>query len=198
MNILPKPFFIGCWPRWRLARAPAGLTLVEMMVVLGIVAVLAALAAPSFKPLIDRWRVRHVSEAMISSLYLARSEAIKRGGHVVLERNPLVADCSYANRDGAKFWSCGWVIYFDADGNHLLDDGQKIQSISALKNINVSASFNDEQIVFDQWGQPASLGMGGMSFAIYPEPDGNTSPAALKLCLTSGGRIKSVAGNKCS
>ena len=69
----------GCVP---LARC-AGFTAIELMVVLAILAVLAALAAPSFNPLIERWRVRQATEALQSTLYFARSEAIRDRKSVV-------------------------------------------------------------------------------------------------------------------
>ncbi|MBP6653225.1 MAG: prepilin-type N-terminal cleavage/methylation domain-containing protein, partial [Xylophilus sp.] len=59
-----------------------GFTLLEVMVVVSILAVLAALAAPSFTPMIERWRVRQAVEATTSMLYYARSEGVKRGGNV--------------------------------------------------------------------------------------------------------------------
>jgi type IV fimbrial biogenesis protein FimT len=37
-------------------QAQYGFTVIELMVVVAIVAILAALAAPSFTPLIERWR----------------------------------------------------------------------------------------------------------------------------------------------
>jgi type IV fimbrial biogenesis protein FimT len=44
-----------------------GFTLIETLVVMGIVAVLAALAGPSFTPMIERWRVRDATESIQSS-----------------------------------------------------------------------------------------------------------------------------------
>jgi type IV fimbrial biogenesis protein FimT len=57
-----------------------GFTAIELMVTVAILAVLAGIAAPSFNPIIERWRVRQVSEELQSTLYFARSEAVKRGG----------------------------------------------------------------------------------------------------------------------
>ena len=61
-----------------------GFTAIELMVTIGIAAILAALAAPSFTGLMERWRVRQAAEGLQSTLYYARSEAIKRGGNVVM------------------------------------------------------------------------------------------------------------------
>ena len=38
-----------------------GFTAIELMVTIGIAAILAALAAPSFTGLMERWRVRHAA-----------------------------------------------------------------------------------------------------------------------------------------
>ena len=44
----------------------AGFTAIELLVVVAIVAILTALAAPSFTPLIERWRVRQARESCVN------------------------------------------------------------------------------------------------------------------------------------
>ena len=70
----------------RLRLSSSGFTAVELLVTIAILAVLAALAAPSFAQILEKWRIRQINEALQSSLYLARSEAIKRGGNVVVKK----------------------------------------------------------------------------------------------------------------
>ncbi|OQK18659.1 hypothetical protein AU255_02675 [Methyloprofundus sedimenti] len=55
-----------------------GFTLTELMVVIAIVGILAAVAVPSFNDSIERSRLVSASEAVIADLRWARSEAIKR------------------------------------------------------------------------------------------------------------------------
>ena len=62
-------------------RSTKGFTAIELLVTIAILGVLAAIAAPSFKPLIERWKVRQVTEELQSTFYVARSEAIARRRH---------------------------------------------------------------------------------------------------------------------
>lgn len=47
-----------------------GFTAIELMVVVSIIAVLAALAGPSFTQMIESWRVRDATESLSSTLFL--------------------------------------------------------------------------------------------------------------------------------
>lgn len=66
----------------RIPRRVGGFTMIELMVTVSIVAIFATLAAPSFQKLISTQRVRAASSAINESLFLARSEAIKRNAAV--------------------------------------------------------------------------------------------------------------------
>jgi type IV fimbrial biogenesis protein FimT len=55
-----------------------GFTLIELMVVVALAAILAVIATPSFRELMVSTRTRAAASALHESLWLARSEAIKR------------------------------------------------------------------------------------------------------------------------
>jgi Tfp pilus assembly protein FimT len=55
-----------------------GFTLTEMLITVGITALLTALAAPSFISLLEKRRLTAAAEAILADLRMARSEAIKR------------------------------------------------------------------------------------------------------------------------
>lgn len=59
-----------------------GFTAIELMVTVAVVAILVALAAPSFRQLIATQRVKSVASALNESLWIARSEALKRNDNV--------------------------------------------------------------------------------------------------------------------
>ncbi len=66
-----------------------GFTLVELMAVIALVSLLAAMAAPSFSSLIATQRIRAVADDINASLWVARSEALKRNMSVTI--SPKVA-----------------------------------------------------------------------------------------------------------
>ena len=66
------------------APSSRGFTLLELIVVVALLAIISALAAPSFKDLLAAQRVRVTAYNIVSDLTLARSEALKRGENVTL------------------------------------------------------------------------------------------------------------------
>jgi type IV fimbrial biogenesis protein FimT len=65
-------------------RRQSAFTLVELMLVVGLVAVLIAVAAPSFKRMIDLNRLRSINATLVTDLQFARSEAASRNDFVYL------------------------------------------------------------------------------------------------------------------
>ncbi|NMG29376.1 GspH/FimT family pseudopilin [Aromatoleum evansii] len=62
----------------RCAGRQTGFTLVEALVAVGVLAILASLAAPSFQTTLVNFRVRVAAEGLVSGLQLARAEALRR------------------------------------------------------------------------------------------------------------------------
>jgi type IV fimbrial biogenesis protein FimT len=89
--------------RWSGAR---GFTLVELMVVLVIVAVLMMIALPGFSVLTYRTALKSYANEVVASVYLARSEAIKRNAEMTL----CVAEDTDLTCKGSGSWEQGWVV----------------------------------------------------------------------------------------
>ncbi len=65
-------------------RAQAGVSLVEVIVVVTIAGILASIAFPSFTEMFARSRLRGAAESLRSDLNLARSEAQKRNQTIIM------------------------------------------------------------------------------------------------------------------
>ena len=82
-----------------------GFTLVELMIVLVIVAVILMIAAPSYTVLTQRIRLKSYANEVVASVYLARSEAIKRNAVMTLCTSTDGTSCT-----GGDDWEQGWIV----------------------------------------------------------------------------------------
>jgi type IV fimbrial biogenesis protein FimT len=168
-----------------------GFTVIELMVVVSIVAILAALAAPSFTPIIERWRVRSTTDSLQHSYYVARSEAIKRSGGVAMTRLASADGCTSS---GPADWKCGWVIT-DTDGNTL---HQTI--VSPNTEITLVFGGDSTQMRFDRYGfvtDSTGATMNSLEAQIVAKTRPITHTGSLKLCIR-GGRLSRINGtNSC-
>ncbi len=71
-------------------RSSRGFTLIELMITVVILSFLVGIAIPSFRELIDRNTVTTEANNILSSILLARSEAIKRERPVMFTTNPAL------------------------------------------------------------------------------------------------------------
>jgi type IV fimbrial biogenesis protein FimT len=92
-----------------------GFTLIELMVTIAILAILITLAAPSFSNVIRSNRVASQTNALVTALNTARSEASKRGLPVTVcaAKDAAFSACSGDAADWQKF---GWMVFTDAFG----------------------------------------------------------------------------------
>lgn len=91
-----------------------GFTLLELMITVAIIAIVAAIAAPSFNTQISNNRAAALGEELTGALNFARSEAVRRGSRVSL--------C--ASADGATCgdtWTDGWIVVADSATSDMAD-----------------------------------------------------------------------------
>lgn len=129
-----------------------GVTLMEVMVVLGIVAVLLVFGLPAFREFMVRSRLDAAAQDLITSLQFARSEATRRGAQVTLRLDGTA---------GSRNWGSGWSMFVDADQDGVLDAGEEVirrgMALTAPLTLFGSASF-DTIIAFDRDGRLTSAG----------------------------------------
>lgn len=98
-------------------RIEQGFTLPELIITLGIVAIILSTAVPSISSTIKNNRLTGQLNSVVADLHFARSEAVKRDVRVILCRssNPNATNptCSGTN----QLWSSGYIIFAD-DGNN--------------------------------------------------------------------------------
>jgi type IV fimbrial biogenesis protein FimT len=116
--------------------AQQGFTLVELMTALAVVAIALTAGAPSFREMIQDNRMSGYVNEFVTDLNLARSEAVKRAGRVVLcKRNTTGTDC-----DSSAAWVNGWLVFVDTNGDSAVNSGEEIlrvhEALTGLGSIN--------------------------------------------------------------
>jgi type IV fimbrial biogenesis protein FimT len=103
----------------------SGFSLLELMVALAIVAILAAIAFPSFTTMISDNRMLTSAQDITNSLQFARSEAIKRGTAVTLCPSTNGTSCS-----ATASLDAGWIIFIDNTTPGVVDNSNNVNDAS--------------------------------------------------------------------
>lgn len=112
---------------------PKGFTLVELMVTIAIVAILSAIALPSFSTAIRSSRLASTTNEFIAAVSLARSEAAKSN------RTARICASSNGTSCGSD-WSQGWIVWADANSNGTPQADEIRRHQQALNGLTVVAS----------------------------------------------------------
>lgn len=187
-----------------------GMTLIELMVTMGVVAILATVAAPSLQTMIERNQLQTLTNNMVSNLYFARSEAAKRGFNVGL----CASDNTQSACDSsASTFANGWIIFtdydrngaltasttkFDTNGDGLLDEPEQILVVGEAPNPRFTLISNgtpNNTIAYRATGEVSPR-----SFSLIVSDAKNTSKYLSRIYFNSTGRVRSctiTSGSDC-
>lgn len=103
-----------------------GITLLELLIVMAMIAIVGSLAAPSFDSSISRNNVQSMRDSLFNAMQFARSEALKRKMPVgVCASNDQINCANDTN------WHLGWVVFVDQNANGTQDGVALEASIQA-------------------------------------------------------------------
>lgn len=142
-----------------------GFTMIELMVAVGIMAILVAIAAPSFTDILASMRMRATAYDLVGDLVLARSEALKRGTDVTIT-------------PAATGWTGGWTVTSAVAG---ADPVSKRNAVGS----GVVFTSSTNTVVFDKNGRNA----GAVNVTRFSLAQGSTNKRCISL--DPSGRPKS-------
>ncbi|QFZ85746.1 prepilin-type N-terminal cleavage/methylation domain-containing protein [Variovorax paradoxus] len=185
-------------------RNQRGLTAIELMVTLAILAILLGLAAPSMTRFIVQWRLSNTVNALTGSLRTARTEAIARARPVIVCQLRAGTTVGCETGTGARDFAVGWIVFVNNDrdaasaysesaGDELLLRQSALPGIAKI-TLGKAADF-----VF----LPNGLVSSGSNSVAVEAPGFDTlvtTPWARRtLCISKPGRIRHAAdGVDCS
>jgi type IV fimbrial biogenesis protein FimT len=102
-----------------------GVTLIELLVTLAVMAVVAGIAIPSFTTLMQSNAMTASANEMVSAFLLARSEALKRGAPVTVCWTSGASQESMSCGKG-EGWHSGWVVFEDTNADARRDASEPI------------------------------------------------------------------------
>lgn len=140
----------------------AGFTLIELMVVLGLVAILAFIAVPTMRTTIQDNRISTLTNELVTDISLARSEAIRRSLPIGVCASSAGTAC-----DGGTNWAVGRLVFVDQDNNGTYTAGEPVLRIREPLGNNTLTMAAGIPILFDSRGIASNLlALGPQSLAL--------------------------------
>ena len=156
-----------------------GFTLLELMLTIGVAAIILSVGVPGFMNFIQNNRAVTHTNDLVTALNLGRSEATRRGSTVLVCSSDDGATCNNSND-----WSTGWVVLAPGTGGDLLRSWPKRSGGADVLKGDVS------QVQFRARGSVA----GGATFSVeLPKCTGNQKRT---IAVNGAGRI-SVSRGEC-
>jgi type IV fimbrial biogenesis protein FimT len=181
-----------------MAHPARGVSMPEILVIICIVSILIAIAAPNLNYAIQQIRHKQVAQTLLLGMVQARSEAIKRNSHVALCKSGNGLTCS-KNRG----WNQGWIIFHDANNSGDREESEELiskyserePSALILSNGNIS-----EYVSFNSMGYSRLLGGGFQAGTFRICPLNVNFQEAYSVILNSLGRVRieTTAALECS
>ena len=163
-----------------------GFTLVELIMVVVVIGVLAALAIPNMRLFVERNRLTAITNDLLADISLARSEAIKR--------NLEVGICTFAAGPacgaGAS-WAPGWIVFVDTDSSGGWTAGDEVLRVRDPASNNITVTPPANLLHFSRRGEVAA-GSGAITLCNTNIP-GATNLRTITMAVT--GRPSTTPGN---
>lgn len=130
------------------SRGAGGVTLVELVATMAVLAVLVTVAAPSFAAMLRRAAAANAFHQLTAALAAARIAAVSRGHPVTVCPSH---DAIVCRKD--LDWSEGWIVYLDPDRTEQPSAGTVLQAVtSAPRHVDIRATAGRHRVRYQASG----------------------------------------------
>ncbi len=153
-----------------------GFTVIDAVTALAVGAIATGLAVPTVANYVNSSRVTSTSNTFVSTMQLARSEAITRGTTVTISATDP--------QSGTNEWGGGALVWIDADDNGVFDmfiDTPLLDQDGSVDSITIDSATGVLAVEFDSLGRANPAG----SFLVCA---GETDPGR-EIQLNDNGRV---------
>lgn len=175
-----------------------GISLIEVMVTLSIVAILAVIATPSFTGVIQKARLQTEANSLVSDLQFARAEAIKRGQPVSLCPSSNGTTCNTVNPNA---WEQGWIVFNDDNGSGLLDSASDapLRVRSALTSGDTfTPSPLASAVTYSRDGFATNLSNGTVTMKLHTSPLNSNATRCVEINMAGRQTVLAQGVGQCN
>jgi type IV fimbrial biogenesis protein FimT len=174
----------------------AGFTVTELVMVMTIIGILAAIGVPSFKYVRTSNRISSEINGLLGDMQFARSQALKQGLTVTVCSSSDGATCNIG--PAGNVWNTGWIVFLDSNGNQQVDPGERVMRVQAPFNgtDTLIPSVSYAATTYNRLGYAPTYTGGTININLHDST--NTTAWTRCLAITASGSVtteKYGAGN---
>lgn len=163
-------------------RAESGFTLIELMIGIGLTALLLSLAVPALDLFVSNARQTGALNDFVSSLHVARSTAVTSNSRVTVCSSASGANCQ------AVSWDQGWIVFADPDSDQVVDADEVIVAAGAgIDGLSIQSGEFDRSLTYRPNGRVMNASVNGSS-GQFTVCDGRGSEHAKVMIVDLSGR----------
>jgi type IV fimbrial biogenesis protein FimT len=168
------------------------------MITLFIAAIMVTIAVPSFTTTIQNNRVTTQLNDFVSTLNVARTEAIKRGARVTVCKSPDASNCNTSSTG----WEQGWIVFIDSDADETRDSSETIlltsEGMSAGTTLRGATGTDVNNFVSYRSSGKTTFPLAGGVVALILCDSRNDNSVTKAITVAPTGRVSTVPVNSSS
>ena len=174
-----------------------GRSMVEVVMAISIISGATAFAVPEMSRILASVRLRAGMHSITDGLRLARYEAIRRNGRVVMCKSAEGQQCTAAGD-----WSQGWIVFHDPNNNGKMSPGETVlyREPPAPASLRVSGNTEIKDFVsYGSYGKARQLNGGwqGGTFTVCSMSTGNTDAYLVIFGISGRPRVQKTTVAHC-